>query len=223
MSFFESKLSGAELRFREIEKRMEDPDLYSDPMRARRLGKERAELARLLEVGGAYARVQEELQEAREALNLDDSDEWREMAIAEAARLEKEAAELEAQLRALLLPKDPNDEKDIVLEIRPGIGGVEATLFAREMLRMYGRYAESAGWSFEALNVSRTDQGGVKDAAVSVSGDRVYSRLKFESGTHRVQRVPETESSRTHPHLRGDGWRRCRKRTRWRWSWTWTT
>jgi peptide chain release factor 1 len=119
----------------------------------------------------------------------------RELARAETATLEERLGKVEEDLRILLLPRDPNDEKNVILEIRAGTGGDEATLFANEMLRMYGRYAERQGWKMEVLDQSESGIGGIKEAVASISGDKVYSKLKHESGVHRVQRVPQTETS----------------------------
>src|SRR5947207_14235548 len=127
-------------------------------------------------------------------LNETDAD-LRAMAQDEIARLEPELERIESELKVLLLPRDPNDEKNVILEIRAGTGGDEATLFASEMLRMYGRYAERQGWRMEILDASESGIGGVKEAVALIEGDKVYSRLKHESGVHRVQRVPQTEAS----------------------------
>ena len=139
-----------------------------------------------------YSQVKHNYDEAK--LMLEDSDaELRQMAVEEAARLEPELARIEAELKVLLLPKDPLDEKNVVLEIRAGTGGDEATLFAAEVFRMYTRYAESLRWRVEVTSVSESAVGGIKEVIALISGDKVYSRLKYESGVHRVQRVPETE------------------------------
>jgi peptide chain release factor 1 len=130
-----------------------------------------------------------------EALLADPDPEVKEMARAELAGLAERRRELEAQIRALLVPRDPNDEKNVILEIRAGTGGEEAALFAADLLRMYSRYAERRGWKVEPLSVSYTDSGGVKEVIATVSGERVFSRLKHERGVHRVQRVPATESA----------------------------
>jgi len=135
-----------------------------------------------------------EIESSRELLSETDP-ELREMARGELEKLTPEEARLEAQIRDLLLPKDPNDEKDVILEIRAGTGGDEAALFAADLFRMYSRFAELQGWKVEPLSVSETDGGGLREVIAAISGDRVFSRLKHERGVHRVQRVPETESA----------------------------
>ncbi len=196
MSFFlKEKLSEAEARFQEIEAQLSDPKVYAQQGEAERLGKQRAELEPIVETGAEYEKALEGLQQAREALELDDSEEWQALAQAEAAELEAAVETLELRLKTLFLPKDANDDKNIMLEIRSGTGGLEAALFAADLLRMYARYAERIGWKVETVSSNETELGGFREAIVSVSGERVYSRLKFESGIHRVQRVPETESS----------------------------
>ena len=188
-------MSEAEARFQEIEAQLSDPKVYAQQGEAERLGKQRAELEPIVETGAEYEKALEGLQQAREALELDDSEEWQALAQAEAAELEAAVETLELRLKTLFLPKDANDDKNIMLEIRSGTGGLEAALFAADLLRMYARYAERIGWKVETVSSNETELGGFREAIVSVSGERVYSRLKFESGIHRVQRVPETESS----------------------------
>jgi peptide chain release factor 1 len=135
------------------------------------------------------------LTDSRELLDSADDEEMRELARSEAVSLEERLTKSEEDLRVLLLPRDPNDEKNVILEIRAGTGGDEATLFAAEMLRMYGRYAERQGWKMEVLDASESGIGGLKEAIAMIEGNKVYSRLKHESGVHRVQRVPQTETS----------------------------
>ena len=139
--------------------------------------------------------LKEELAGAQELLDTADDEEMREMARSEVEELQSRVAQLEESLRFLLIPSDPNDEKNVIVEIRAGTGGDEATLFAAEMLRMYQRYAERQGWRFEVLDASESGIGGVKEAIALIEGDKVYSKLKHESGVHRVQRVPQTETS----------------------------
>jgi peptide chain release factor 1 len=139
--------------------------------------------------------MQEELAGAKELYDAADDDEMREMAQMEIAEIEAKLPVAEEELKVLLLPKDPNDEKNVIIEIRAGTGGDEATLFAAEVLRMYARYAERQGWKFEVLEASETGVGGIKEASVVIEGDKVYSKMRYESGVHRVQRVPATETA----------------------------
>jgi peptide chain release factor 1 len=140
-------------------------------------------------------RMQEELAGAKEMADAADDDEMREMALTEAAEIEAKLPAAEEELKVLLLPRDPNDEKNVILEIRAGTGGDEATLFAAEMLRMYARYAERQGWKMEILDAADTGVGGIKEAFAMIEGDHVYSKMRYESGVHRVQRVPQTETA----------------------------
>ncbi len=158
-----------------------------------RLAKELGGLRPLREAGARLRETLGQLADARAMLDDDDA-EVRELARAELRDLEVAQQEIEAEVKELLVPKDPNDEKNVIVEIRAGTGGDEAALFAGDLLRMYSRYAETHGWKVEPLSLSETDGGGVKEGIVSISGERVYSRLKWESGVHRVQRVPVTES-----------------------------
>ena len=139
--------------------------------------------------------MNEDLKGAKEVLDLTDDEEMRELAELEIAELEENLEKADEKLKFLLIPKDPNDEKNVILEIRAGTGGDEATLFAAEVLRMYARYAERQGWKFETLGVSDTGVGGIKEASVVIEGDNVYSKMRYESGVHRVQRVPATETA----------------------------
>ncbi|NOZ95352.1 MAG: peptide chain release factor 1 [Acidobacteria bacterium] len=172
-----------------------DPEVAVDPVRSREIAQKLAELAPVVAAARELRQVQAELDGAREILEAGDDPEMREMAEAEIAELEPRLAELEQRIRVLLLPEDPNDRRNVILEIRAGTGGDEAALFAGELLRMYQRYAESRGWKLSLTELNETGLGGIKEAVGMIEGDRVYSRLKFESGVHRVQRVPATESS----------------------------
>jgi peptide chain release factor 1 len=188
------KLEGIENRYEEIAQRMADPEVVSDPDRLAELAREHAELEELVTLYRQYRQAKTELEQA-ESL-LDDSDpELRELAEAEVARLREHLDDLEAQLRQLLLPRDPRDQRDVIVEIRAGTGGEEAGLFAADLYRMYTRYAERRGWQTELLSAHPTDLGGFKEVIFEVRGRGAFSRLKFESGVHRVQRVPITESS----------------------------
>ncbi len=186
------KLDELEARFEDLTRQMADPEVLSDPERYRKTAKTRSELEEIVGKYREWKSTQAELEGARAM--LEDADpELRRLASEEVARLEPRLAGLEEELKILLLPKDPNDEKNVVLEIRAGTGGDEATLFAAEIFRMYARYAESRGWKVEISSVSESEIGGYKESIALISGDRVYSKLKYESGVHRVQRVPVTE------------------------------
>ncbi|MBO9371659.1 MAG: peptide chain release factor 1 [Chloroflexi bacterium] len=188
------KLEGIENRYEEIAQRMADPEVVSDPDRLAELAREHAELEELVTLYRQYRQARTELEQAKSL--LDDSDpELRELAEAEVARLREHLDDLEAQLRQLLLPRDPRDQRDVIVEIRAGTGGEEAGLFAGDLYRMYTRYAERRGWQTELLSAHPTDLGGFKEVIFEVRGRGAFSRLKFESGVHRVQRVPITESS----------------------------
>lgn len=176
-----------------LEARLSDPDLMSDPAGFRRLAKEHANLAKLADLYDEYKKVLREIAENRQLVQEEDS-ELRELARAEIAALETRQEALARDLRVALLPKDPNDDKNILLEIRAGTGGDEAALFVSDLFRMYSRYAEQQKWKVEVMASNPTGIGGLKEIIVLISGDQVYSRLKYESGTHRVQRVPETEA-----------------------------
>ncbi|TRO83226.1 peptide chain release factor 1 [Trichloromonas acetexigens] len=188
-----TKLEEVVDRFREIEGLMSDPTLMANQEKFRALTKEHADLAEVVEAYGQYCKVCEEIEGNRELLKEND-DELRAMAKAELPDLEARKEELAQQLKILLLPKDPNDGRNIILEVRAGTGGDEAALFAGDLFRMYSRYAEVRRWRVEIMSSTESEAGGVKEIIALISGDRVYSRLKFESGTHRVQRVPETEA-----------------------------
>ena len=180
-------------RFREVEGLLAEPGIVADQTRYRELSKEHADLREVVAVYEEYRQLSVELEGHRELLQ-DSDPEMKELARQELPALEERQADLEEHLRILLLPKDPNDDKNIVLEIRAGTGGDEAALFAADLFRMYSRYAEKNRWKVEFLSASETSGGGFKEVIALISGERVFSRLKFESGTHRVQRVPETET-----------------------------
>ena len=180
-------------RFREVEGLLSDPAVTSDQNRYRDLAKEHSDLTEVVSVYNQYKQVCTDIEGNRELLQ-DSDPEMKELAKAELPELEEQRGELEEQLRLLLLPKDPNDDKNIILEIRAGTGGDEAALFSADLFRMYGRYADRNHWKVEIMSTSETDGGGFKEIIALISGERVYSRLKFESGTHRVQRVPDTET-----------------------------
>jgi len=188
------KLEELETRSEELSQTLSDPELVSNRERYKAVTRSYAELQPILEAFREYQKVEGDLRGARELLGGSGDDELRAMAGEEVQTLEGRLAELEARLRRLLLPSDPNDEKNVVLEVRAGTGGDEATLFASELFRMYSRFAESKRWKVKTSDVSESAVGGVKEIIALVEGNRVYSSLKFESGVHRVQRVPETET-----------------------------
>src|SRR5439155_10177949 len=157
--------------------------------------KQHRSLAEIVEKYRNVKKMREDLQGAKDLADLADDDEMREMAALEIAEIEEKLPGAEEELKVLLLPKDPKDEKNVILEIRAGTGGDEATLFASEILRMYARYAERQGWKMDILEMTDTGVGGMKDATAVIEGNNVYSKMRFESGVHRVQRVPQTESS----------------------------
>jgi peptide chain release factor 1 len=190
---FSNRLDGAEVRYNELTAMMADPDVINDPDQYRKTAKAQSELAEQVSKYREWKKAQQELVDARVMLAESDP-ELREMAELEVARLEPMLAQIETDLQILLLPKDPNDEKDIVLEIRKGAGGDEASLFAAEVFRMYTRYAEEQGWRVEITSLSESSVGGLSEVIAIISGQKVYSRLKYESGVHRVQRVPATET-----------------------------
>ena len=185
------KLKALAARLDELEIRLSAPDLYDDPDRAAKLLRERNELEPIVTAFREYEQAQRTLADATEMLSDPD---MKELAQEELQQAKSDIARLEDELKILLLPKDPNDEKNIYVEIRGGAGGEESALFAADLYRMYTMYADKRGWQTEVMNKSETELGGYKEVVFRVAGDKVYSRLKFESGVHRVQRVPETES-----------------------------
>lgn len=185
------KLKVLAARLDELEMRLSAPDLYDDPDRAAKLLRERNELEPIVTAFREYEQAQRTLADATEMLSDPD---MKELAQEELQQAKSDIARLEGELKILLLPKDPNDEKNIYVEIRGGAGGEESALFAADLYRMYTMYADKRGWQTEVMNKSETELGGYKEVVFRVAGDKVYSRLKFESGVHRVQRVPETES-----------------------------
>jgi peptide chain release factor 1 len=181
-----------EARFEELTRQMADPEVITDPDLYRKTAKAQSDLSEIVHRYRDWKSVRDNLEQARQ-MRQDPDPDMRAMAEEEIERLEPEIGNIEDELRILLLPKDPNDEKNVVLEIRAGTGGDEATLFAAEVFRMYSRYAEEHRWRVEITSASDSSVGGLKEVIALISGDKVYSRLKYESGVHRVQRVPETE------------------------------
>ena len=185
------KLAAVNNRFEELCARSEQPDFYNDPKKAAAILRERNDLEPIIEAYRAYRRAEADMADAQELMADPEMKELCQETFA-AAKAEKEA--LYEQLQILLLPRDPNDEKSVIVEIRGGVGGEESALFAHSLFRMYSMYAAKQGWNVELLNYNETELGGVKEADFVINGRGAYSRLKYESGVHRVQRVPETES-----------------------------
>ncbi|MBQ5738778.1 MAG: PCRF domain-containing protein, partial [Oscillospiraceae bacterium] len=185
------KLEQIARRYAEIGELLEVPEIYGDAKELRRLTREQKEIEAVVEAYRAYRRTEGELADAQELLS---DPELKAAAQEEIPMLKEQLSALYEQLRILLLPRDPNDEKDVIVEIRGGVGGEESALFAADLYRMYSMYAEKNGFRVQLLNYNETELGGVKEADFIVSGNGAWSRLKFESGVHRVQRVPETES-----------------------------
>lgn len=189
-----AKLAQLEQRYDELERSLGDPAVIGDPQTLEKQARAHAELTPVVEAHREYKRVQEELQSTEALLEEADDAELRSLAEQELEQLRERAVELAAQLKRLLLPTDPNDEKNIIVEIRAGAGGEEAALFAADLFRMYSRYAENRNWRIEMLSDSATELGGFKESIFMIHGRNAYSRLKYESGVHRVQRIPTTEA-----------------------------
>ncbi len=189
------KLAQIEANYEELNTQLSMPDVTSDISAYTKLMKQHAALGEIVSKYREVKRMKEELAGAKELLNETDDAGMRELAELEVGELEESLETAEEKLKFLLIPKDPNDEKNVILEIRAGTGGDEANLFAAEILRMYARYAERQGWKMEIMGMSDTGVGGIKDAFAMIEGDSVYSKMRYESGVHRVQRVPQTETS----------------------------
>ena len=185
------KLAAVANRFEELCARSEQPDFYNDPKKAAAILRERNDLEPIIEAYRAYRNAEQEMLDAEELMS---DPEMKELCQETYTAAKKAKEELYAELQILLLPKDPNDEKSVIVEIRGGVGGEESALFAHSLFRMYSMYAAQKGWSIELMNYNDTELGGVKEADFVINGRGAYSRLKYESGVHRVQRVPETES-----------------------------
>lgn len=181
-------------KYEELSMKVSDPDVINNQPVWQKHIKEMGEMEPIVNKYREYKKAKESIAEAKEMLEMGD-EELRELAKMEIAEYEDEIPKMEEELKILLLPKDPNDEKNVILEVRAGTGGDEAALFAQDLLRMYLRYAERRGWKAEIMDSNTTDIGGIKEASVLIRGKGAYSRLKYESGTHRVQRVPDTESA----------------------------
>ncbi|MCT7963242.1 peptide chain release factor 1 [Laspinema sp. D1] len=189
------KLKSVEQTFHELTRRMADPDIARDPNEFQKVARARSSLEEVVNTYENWKNTEAELIGARQVLKEASSDpELQQMAALEVAELDEQLTQLENRLKVLLLPRDPNDDKNIMLEIRAGTGGDEASIWAGDLVRMYSRYAETQGWRVKMLSESTADMGGFKEAILEIQGERVYSKLKFEAGVHRVQRVPLTEA-----------------------------
>ncbi|MBW4650837.1 MAG: peptide chain release factor 1 [Kastovskya adunca ATA6-11-RM4] len=194
-SYLLEKLTSVEQTFHELTRRLADPDIATNPDELQRVAKARSSLEEVVNTYDVWKATQEELANTKQVLKETNSDpELHEMAALEVEELENKLEELEIHLKLLLLPRDPNDDKNIMLEIRAGTGGDEASIWAGDLVRMYSRYAEGQSWRVKLLSESLADMGGFKEAILEIQGDQVYSKLKFEAGVHRVQRVPVTEA-----------------------------
>lgn len=189
-----ASLEAAENRFEELEQKLTDPEVLSDAERYKSAVIEHSSLAETVQAYREYKRVKADLEEAKEILEQSQDPDFRALAQSEFETAREALGRLELQLKELLMPKDPNDEKNVIMEIRAGTGGEEAALFAAVLFRMYTKYAERKGWTVSVMDASETEIGGYKEIVFTVEGRGAYSRLKFESGVHRVQRVPTTES-----------------------------
>lgn len=189
------RLEAIEDKYNELTKFLSDPDILSDFSQYQKYSKEQAGLAEIVEKLREYKKVLTDIKESEEILSPGGDDSLKELASAELAELREKKPKLEDELKLMLLPADPRDKKNIILEIRAGTGGEEAALFAAKLFRMYSKYAESKHWKVEIIDINSTGIGGIKEVIASIQGKNAYSRLKYESGVHRVQRVPATEGS----------------------------
>ena len=188
------QLDIVEERYEQLNELLSDPDVVNDADKLRKYSKEQADLQKTVDLYRSYKTKKEELQDIEDMLNETSDKEEVEMLKEESSALKTELPEMEEELKILLIPKDPNDDKDVIVEIRAAAGGDEAAIFAGDLMRMYSKYAEANGFKTEIVEASESDHGGYKEVSFSVSGTGAYSKLKFENGAHRVQRVPETES-----------------------------
>ena len=189
------KLQAIETKYEDLTTQLSDPELLADQSRYAKVAKQHRDLEEIVAKYREFKGIEKGIADSRELLDLENDEEMVELARVELADLEERQARVEAELKVLLLPKDPNDEKNVILEIRAGTGGDEATLFAAEIARMYTRYGERQNWRVQLLEASESGIGGYKEAILLIEGDKVFSKLKHESGVHRVQRVPQTEAS----------------------------
>lgn len=190
-----TRLDDVEKRFEELTHRMSDPLLLADNQQYQKVAKERSDLIELVDTYREYKKIKKLISDNKDMISNESDAEILAMAKEELPHFEAKLEEFEKKLKVLLLPKDPNDDKNTIMEIRAGTGGEEAALFAADLYRMYQRYAEKKKWKIEVLSESSTGLGGLKEAIILISGNRVFSELKYESGVHRVQRVPSTEAS----------------------------
>lgn len=186
------KLENVEKRYEELNSKISDPDVIANQNEWKKLMKEHADIEEIVEKYREYKKIVQSIDELKEMLN---DKEMHELAQMELDENKEKLPKIEEELKLLLVPKDPNDDKNVIMEIRGGAGGEESSLFAADLFRMYSMYAERKRWKFEVLNLNETELGGIKEATIMITGKGAYSRLKFESGVHRVQRVPDTESS----------------------------
>jgi peptide chain release factor 1 len=193
MSDLLDKISVFESKAGQLEERLADPSIASAPAEYASVAKELSRIRPLVEAGARYRQLLADIEDANAMLEDDDA-EMRELAETELAELEEQQGAIEREIRLLLVPKDPDEEKNAILEIRAGTGGDEAALFAADLFRMYSRYAEARGWKVEPISISQTDGGGIREAIVDLEGKEAFGRLRYECGVHRVQRVPSTES-----------------------------
>ncbi len=189
------KLEAIEKTYEELTRQMTDPEVIGDQTRYTKVTRQQREMEPIVEKYRELRKLDNDIQGSRELMREADDEEMRELAAAELPELEERRERVENELKVLLLPTDPNDDKNVILEVRAGTGGDEACLFAAEILRMYARYAERQGWKLQVTDSSETGLGGIQKAEAIIEGTRVYSKLKHESGVHRVQRVPQTEAS----------------------------
>ncbi len=189
------KLQEIEDKYEELNRLLSDPGVFSDYSKTQKYAKEQAELEEIVRKIREYRKIVSGIKEAEEILRAGGDDALKELAELEIEELKGKKPEIEKELKLMLIPKDPRDSKNIILEIRAGTGGEEAALFAADLFRMYGKYAEGRGWKVEVMDMHSTGVGGIKEVIASIQGKGAYSRLKYESGTHRVQRVPVTETS----------------------------
>jgi peptide chain release factor 1 len=189
------KFDEIENKYNELTKILSDPDIFSDYSRSQKYSKEQADLEEIVQKIRQYKKILSGISEAEEILHTDGDDGLKELAECELEELKDKKPDVENELKLMLVPKDPRDSKNIILEIRAGTGGDEAGLFAADLFRMYGKYAENKRWKIEIMDMNSTGVGGIKEVIASIHGKGAYSRLKYESGTHRVQRVPVTETS----------------------------
>ena len=183
------------IRYQQVLEELNDPEVVNDQARFRKLMKEQTDLTPLAEKYTEYKQTKQDIEDSLEMLETESDEEMRELAKEELAESKSRLEEIENQLKILLIPKDPMDEKNVIVEIRAGAGGDEAALFAADLFRMYSKYAETKRWKIEMMSVNENGLGGFKEIIFMINGNGAYSKLKFESGVHRVQRVPETESA----------------------------